>query len=60
MTRDVYKREVYIRDELLAGILDAAARIKKLECQLRRKRRDLSTRFAKWTEVDDGILEHLL
>jgi hypothetical protein len=47
-------------DELLARILDAAACIKKREDQLRRTARDLSTRVAKCTEVDGGVLEHLL
>jgi hypothetical protein len=47
-------------DELLARILDAAAGIKKREDQLRRTARDLHTRVAKCTEVDGGILEHLL
>jgi hypothetical protein len=47
-------------DELLARILDAAVCIKKREDQLRRTTRDLSTRVAKCTEVDGGILEHLL
>jgi hypothetical protein len=42
-------------DELLARILDAAARIKKREDQLRRTTRDLRTRVAKCTEVDGGI-----
>jgi len=54
----VYKREVDIRDDLLASILDAAARIKKRKLQLRRTTRNLRTRLAKWTEVDDGILEY--
>ena len=54
----VYKREVDIRDDLLASILDAAARIKKRELQLRRTTRNLRTRLAKWAEVDDGILEY--
>jgi hypothetical protein len=43
-------------DELLALILDAAACINKREDQLRRTTRDLSTRVAKCTEVDGGIL----
>ena len=47
-------------DELLARILDAAVCIKKREDQLRRTTRDLRTRVAKCTEVDGGILEHLL
>jgi hypothetical protein len=60
MKSKVYKRNVYTRDELLARILDAAARIKKREDQLRRTTRDLRTRVAKCTEVDGGIFEHLL
>jgi hypothetical protein len=47
-------------DELLVRILDAAVCIKKREDQLRRTTRDLHTRVAKCTEVDGGILEHLL
>jgi hypothetical protein len=47
-------------DELLASILDAAACIKTREDQLRRTTRDLSTRVAKCTEVDGGVLERLL
>jgi hypothetical protein len=35
------------RDELLARSLDAAARIRKSEAQLRRTTRDLRTRVAK-------------
>jgi hypothetical protein len=48
------------RDELLAGILVAAARIKKREDQLRRKTRDLRARIAKCIEIGRGIFEHLL
>jgi len=54
------KSEVYKRDELLALILDAAARIKEREAQLRRTTRDLRTRVAKCTEVDGGIFENVL
>ena len=54
------KRKVDTRDELLARILDAAARIKEREDQLRRTKRDLRTRVAKCIEVDGGIFEHLL
>ena len=57
--RSLQKKGGYT-DELLAHILDAAARIKKSEDQLRRTTRDLRTRFAKCTEVDGGIFEHLL
>jgi hypothetical protein len=39
-------------DELLARILDAAARKKKPEDRLRRTTRDLRTRVANSTEVD--------
>jgi hypothetical protein len=60
MMSEVYKRKVGTRDELLDRILDAAARIKEREDQLRRTTRDLRTRVAKCTEVDGGICEHLL
>jgi hypothetical protein len=46
-------------DELLGGILDAAAPIKKREDELRWTR-DLCTRVAKCIDVDGGIFEHLL
>jgi hypothetical protein len=59
MKSDVYIRKVDTRDDLLAHILDAAARIKKREDQLRRKIRDLRTRIVKCIEVDGGIFEHL-
>ena len=48
------------RNELLSRILDAAARIKTREDQLRRTTRHPRTRVAKCTEVDGGILERLL
>ena len=57
---EVYKIKVDTRDELLASIFDAAARIKESEDQLRQTTRDLRTRVAKCTEVDGGIFEHLL
>jgi hypothetical protein len=57
---EFYKGEIDTRDELLARILDAAARIKKREDQLRRTTRDLRTRLAKCTEVGGGIFGHLL
>jgi hypothetical protein len=60
MKSRVYKRKVDTRDELLACILDAAARIKKREDQLRRKTRDLRTRAAKCIEDDGGLVENLL
>jgi hypothetical protein len=58
--KDRRLQKVDTRYQLLARILDAAARIKKREDQLRRTTRDLRTRFAKWTGVDGGTLEHLL
>ena len=56
------KKTVDTRDELLAGVLDPAARIKKKkrEDQLRRTTHDFRTRVAKCVEVDGGIFEHLL
>ena len=42
-------------DELLVHVLDAVVRIKKREDQLRRTTRDLSTRVAKFIEVDCEI-----
>jgi hypothetical protein len=59
MESKVYKRRWTV-DELLARILDAAARINKREDQLRRTIRDLRTRVAKCIEVDYGIYEQLL
>jgi hypothetical protein len=47
------------QDELLAGILDSAARIKKLEDHFRRTTRDRRTRDSKCVEVEGGILENL-
>jgi len=43
MMEEVYKLTVDKPDELLARILDAAARIKKREDQVRRTARDLHT-----------------
>ena len=60
MNSEVYKRKVDTRDELLARILDAAARTKKREDQLRRKTRYLRTRVAKCIDVDGGIFGRLL
>jgi hypothetical protein len=60
MKSKVYKTKVDTRDESLALILEAAARINKREDQLRRTTRDLRTRVAKCTEVDGGIVEYLL
>jgi len=48
------------QDELHTRILDAAARIKKREDQLRRTTRDLRTRVEKCTEVEGEIFECLI
>jgi hypothetical protein len=45
------KKKLDIRDKLLARILDAAARIKEREDQLRRKPCDLCTRVAKFKHL---------
>ena len=47
------------RDELLCRNVDAAARMKKREDQLRRTTHDLRTRVAKCTEADGGFFEHV-
>jgi hypothetical protein len=57
---EVYKRKVDTREELIAGILDAAALLTKREYQLRRTTRDLRTRVAKCIEVEGGIFENSL
>ena len=58
--REIYKRKVDTPNELLARILDVAARTKEREYQFRRTTGDLRTRVAKGTEVGFGILEHLM
>jgi hypothetical protein len=60
MKNEVYKRKVDTPDELLSRNMDAAASITKREDQLRRTTLDFRTRVAKCTEVDGGILEHVL
>jgi hypothetical protein len=55
MKGETYERKVDTGDELPAGSLDAAARMKKREDQLRRTTRDLHTRVAKCTEVTVGF-----
>jgi hypothetical protein len=53
MKGEVYRRKVDMAVEMLAHILDAAARIQKREDQRRRK-----TRVAKCTEDGGGITLH--
>jgi hypothetical protein len=60
MNSEVYKIKVDIPDKLLAGSSGAAAYIKKIEDQLRRKTRDFHTPVANCSEDDDYIFEHLL
>ena len=56
---EIDKIKADTRDELLARIFDAAARINKREGKLRQTIRDLRTRVAKCTKVDCVIYEHL-
>ena len=52
MTSEIKKKiKVDIGDKLLARILDAAARIKEREDQLRRKPCDFRTRVAKFKHL---------
>jgi hypothetical protein len=60
MKSEVYEIKVNTRDELLARILDTAARIKERHDQLRRTTRDLRKRAEKCIEVEGGIFENLL
>jgi 23S rRNA A1618 N6-methylase RlmF len=59
MKSEVYTRKMDTPDELLAPILDAAARIKEREDLLRRTERDLRTEVARCIEVGGGIFECL-
>jgi hypothetical protein len=52
MKSEVYKRKVDKRDELLAGLLDPAARIKKRADELRRTACDFCTRVAMCIQAD--------
>jgi hypothetical protein len=56
MKSEVYSSKLNRQEELLALILDAAARIKKLEDQLRRTTRDLRTRVANWVDFRTFIV----
>jgi len=60
MKGEFYKRKVDTTDKLLSRNMDAAARVKKREDQVRRSKRDLHSRVAKCAEADGGIFEHLL
>jgi hypothetical protein len=60
MKSEVYRRKVDTWDELLDRIMDATARIKERQDELRRATRHVFTRVAKCTDVDGGIFENLL
>jgi hypothetical protein len=61
MKSEVYKEKVNTRDELVARIMNIAALIKQeSQDNLRRATRTIAKRVEKCTEVDGGILEHLL
>jgi hypothetical protein len=52
--------QIVTRDDSLARISDAAARMERPDNQLRRTARDFRARVAKCMEVDGEISEHLL
>jgi hypothetical protein len=60
MKSEVYRRKVDTWDELLDRIMDAIARIKEREDELRRATRHVLTRVAKCIDVDGGIFENVL
>jgi hypothetical protein len=60
MKCEVYRRKVDTWDELLGRIMDAIARIKKHQDELKRATRHVLTRVAQCIDVDGGIFENLL
>jgi hypothetical protein len=60
MKSEVYRRKVDTWDELLDRIMDAIARIKERQDELRRATHHVLTRVAKCIDVDGGIFENLL
>ena len=58
--REVFRKKVDTRDELLVNIVDVIACIKERQDALRRKTRHVFTRVTKCIDVDGGIFEHLL
>jgi hypothetical protein len=60
MKTEVYRIKVDTWDELLDRIIDAIARIKERQDELRRATRLVLTRIAKYIDVDGGIFENLL
>jgi hypothetical protein len=61
MKSEVYKGKVSTRDELVARIMNSAALInQERQDDLRSATRTVVRRVERCTEVDGGILEHLL
>jgi hypothetical protein len=59
MKSEVFRRKVDIWDELLDRIMDAIARIKERQDELRRATRRVLTPVAKCIDGDGGIFENL-
>jgi len=59
MKSEVYKRGANIPLAYFSRIVDAAARRKESEDQLRRTTRELRSPVAKYIEDDSGVLENL-
>jgi hypothetical protein len=60
MKSEVCKRYVHTVGELLARILDTAARLRKRGDQFRQTTLDFLTTAAKCIQVDGEVFEHLL
>jgi hypothetical protein len=60
MKSEVYRRKADTWDELLDRMMDAIARIKERQDELRRATRHVHTLVAKCIDVDGGIFENLL
>jgi hypothetical protein len=58
MKSEMYRRKVYTWEELFDRKMDAIARIKERQDELRRATRHVLTRVAKCIDVDGGILEN--
>jgi hypothetical protein len=60
MKSKAYRRQADTWDELLDRIMDATARIKERQDELRRAIRHVLTRVAECIDVDGGIFENVL
>jgi hypothetical protein len=60
MKSEIYRRVIDTWDVLLDRIMDAIARVKERQDELRRAERHVLTRVAKCIDVDGGIFENLL